>query len=1066
MGNRSKDENAAASNNTKDRDQESNSRDQDTRDTSLAKAIAEAVAQQTQAIADVFQRQMEETRAQYEELFKASRTQNFTSTLKVTSSTDGFRVMDAFDWTNDKNIYQRWQLWSHKARLALNAMEGHSDTAKISYIHHWLDGKGISKIQGWMNSKILISQEEYDALEERDRKGRYSSDKIESYFSLVENILTPRSNPLLAVEELHLAKQGSMTSQEFHSQILEIVKRCRFPNQAAEDRAVRDAIFIGMNSQWTKDKAINFMNEEEGKEVTVEFVMNHLAVEDGNSQHRFLSQLDSSTSVNMVAYDRRQNKGKSNRSRNSNGREREQNKSRGHNSSSTVQTSRKPPGMEGKCMRCGRPEHEQGEKCAARHAKCKDCHKIGHFYKVCQSSKRTARANLAQITPQDMDDTHIDECGYTQPNPPAINMLKVINNTGTTSGTESLKFPIDVNPRGTYKHHLEVSIDTGADVNCMNEKTFKKLFPEVDLSVCPHNIQNFGNSTADVYILGQFRTYLKFRGRKYLNTFIVTNANDCPNILSHGAIFRMGILVPNYPEENMVKVRDMETGTSNFFQVLQDLRMQQYQGNSEPRMHRPGTTLTTTTTRQLKASETPKSCETASQKAGTYTDNMSPIQTSFRTIPTPELNTAYRQPASRIHQPHSHSGPQACCMHIHQQQSKTYRMEEPPALEEVKHPHKDRTSVSRSPSTEQEVLSQFSGFSEEIEHFTRDPYTTHLKSCTQSTDYAFRGQGVHTCINCEHSQGHMNDQNTPDSLRKQFLQGKEKSTCTDMEDTPALQGNETNMDTCTCICQGTFTPGSTTLSIPTRSRKIPQNFQQLEKESSNTVALPGFKHSADTTTHVETSRNVHSNGTLSTSLKTYTNTYANMDTNHTAHRDRDARKEAHLLSGPSELRPFKAMAHRHTKKEAHLLSRPSELRPFKAMAHRHTRKEAHLLSRPSELQPTEHPETQKLDSAHVQQTRQEYSRLTEINKAKFQNPFIYNDERNFVRHNSVSKISSNNVFMTTPNTSVSNSVFCRKKGRKHGKCRDSRNSRRTCTCTYSKRTCTCTCTCSHTGESP
>ena len=1028
MGNRSKDENATASNNTKDRDQESNSRDQDIRDTSLAKAIAEAVAQQTQAIADVFQRQMQETRAQYEELFKASHAQNFTSTLKVTSSTDGFRVMDPFDWTHDKNIYQRWQLWSHKARLALNAMEGHSDTAKISYIHHWLDGKGISNIQGWMNSKILISQEEYDALEERDRKGRYSSDKIESYFSLVENILTPRSNPLLAVEELHLAKQGSMTSQEFHSQILEIVKRCRFPNQAAEERAIRDAIFIGMNSQRTKDKAINFMNEEEGKEVTVEFLMNHLAVEDGNSQHRFLSQLDSSTSVNTVAYDRRQNKGKSNRSRNSNGREREQNKSRGHNSSSTVQTSRKPPGMEGKCMRCGRPEHEQGEKCAARHAKCKDCHKIGHFYKVCQSSKRTARANLAQVTPQDVDDTHIDECGYVQPNPPAINMLKVINNTGTTSGTKSLKFPIDVNPRGTYKHHLEVSIDTGADVNCMNEKTFRKLFPEVDLSVCPHSIQNFGNSTADVYILGQFRTYLKFRGRKYLNTFIVTNANDCPNILSHGAIFRMGILVPNYPEENMVKIRDMETGTCNVFQVLQDLRMQQYQGNSEPRTHRPGTTFTTSTNRQPKASKTPKSCKTASQKAGTYTDNMSLIQTSFRTIPTPESNTAYRRPASRIHQPHSHSELQACCMHTHQQQSKTYRMEEPPALEEVKHPHRDRTSVSRSPSTEQEVLSQSSGFSEEIEHFTRDPYTTHLKSCTQSTDYAFKGQEVHTYIDCEHSHGHMNDhliQNTSDFQGKQFLQGKEKITCTDMENTPGIMN--------------TFTPGSTTLSIPTHSRKIPQNFQQLEKESSNTVALPGFKHSADTTTHVETSRNVHSNGTLSTSLKTYTNTYANMDTNHTAHRDRDARKEAHLLSGPSELRPFKAMAHRHT------------------------RKEAHLLSRPSELQPTEHPETQKLDPAHVQQTRQEYSRLTEINKAKFQNPFIYNDERNFVRHNSVSKISSNNVYMTTPNTSVSNSVFCRKKGRKRGICRDSR---RTCTCTYSRRTCTCTCTCSHTGDSP
>ena len=1001
MGNRSKDENAAASNNTRDRDQESNSRDQDTRDASLARIIAEAVAQQTksiveavsrqkseetQALTDVFQRQMEETRAQYEELLKASCAQKLSSTLKVSSGTNGFRVMDAFDWTNDKNIYQRWQLWSHKARLALDAMEGDNEKTKISYLHHWLDGKGIDKIKGWTNSKILIPQEEYDALEERDRKGRYSSDKIESYFSLVENILTPRSNPLLAMEELHLTKQGSMTSQEFHSQILEIVKRCRFPNQAAEDRAVRDAIFIGMNSQRAKDKAINFMNEEDGKEVTVEFLLNHLAIEDGNSQHRFLSQLDSSSSVNMIAYDRRQNKGKGNRSKNSNGREREQNKSRGHSSPSTIQTSRKPPGMEGKCMRCGRPEHEQGEKCAARHAKCKDCHKIGHFYKVCQSSKRTARANLAQVTNQDTDDTHIDECGYTQPNPPAINMLKVINNKGTTSGTECLKFPIDVNPRGTYKHHLEVSIDTGADVNCMNEKTFKKLFPEVDLSVCPHSIQNFGNSTADVYILGQFRVYLKFRGRKYLNTFIVTNANDCPNILSHGAIFRMGILVPNYLKENMVKARDMETGTSNVLQVLQDLRMQQYQGkyqrNSEPRMHRPSTTATTSTTRQSKASVTPKSYKTASQKAGTVTHtNMSPIQTSFRTIPppkpsayrtipTPEPNTAYstRRPASRIHHPHSHSELQACCMHVHQQQSKTYRMEEPPALKEVRHPHRDRTSVSRSPSTEQEVLSQFSGFPEEIEHFTRDPYTNHLRSCTQSTDYAFKGQEVHTCINCEHSHGHMvvhADQNTPE---KHFLQRKEKSTCTYMGDTPALQGNKTNI------------------------------------------------------------------------LKMDTNTYANMDTNHTAHR------------------PFK-----DARKEAHLLSRPSELRPFKAMAHQHTRKEAHLLSGPSELQPTEHPETQKLDSAHVQQTRQEYSQLTEIEKAKFQNPFIYNDDRNFVRHNSVNKISPNLVFMTTQNTSLSNSVSCRKKGRKRGR-------RRTAEITEGPAPApaaegpACTCTCSHTGE--
>ena len=221
-----------------------------------------------------------------------------------------------------------------------------------------------------------------------------------------------------------------------------------------------------------------------------------------------------------------------------------------------------------------------------------------HFHKVCQSKKRGRRANPAQIAPQSEQDTHINENGVRQPNPPMVNMLKIVNHIGATRGSQEkhLKFPIDVDPRGPYKHHLVVRVDTGPDVNCMNEKTFKKLFPKVKLSVCPHEIQNFGNSVTDISILGQFCTYLQFRGEKYLNTFIVTDANDCPNLLSHGATFRMGVLLPNYPEENVVKGEnvpnfkfDTSTGTtigtsSNVFQILQDLWLKQYQGkcHSDP----------------------------------------------------------------------------------------------------------------------------------------------------------------------------------------------------------------------------------------------------------------------------------------------------------------------------------------------------------------------------------------------------------------------------------------------------------------------------------------------------
>ena len=61
--------------------------------------------------------------------------------------------MDSFDWTKDKAIYQRWQMWSEKARHTLDAMEGDSEKTKILYFYHWIDGEGMGKIESWKNKK-------------------------------------------------------------------------------------------------------------------------------------------------------------------------------------------------------------------------------------------------------------------------------------------------------------------------------------------------------------------------------------------------------------------------------------------------------------------------------------------------------------------------------------------------------------------------------------------------------------------------------------------------------------------------------------------------------------------------------------------------------------------------------------------------------------------------------------------------------------------------------------------------------------------------------------------------
>ena len=301
----------------------------------------------------------------------------------------------------------------------------------------------------------------------------------------------------------------------------------------------------------------------------------------------------------------------------------------------------------------------------------------------------------------------------------------------------------------------------------MNEKTFKKLFPKVKLSVCPHEIQNFGNSVAYISILGQFCTYLQFRGEKYLNTFIVTNANDCPNLLSHGATFRMGVLLPNYTEENVVKScgenvpnfkYSTSTGTStvtssNVFQILQDLQLNQYQENhpdslqNESRTSHTSTHSTTGTLAQLTISLRTIARDTTGNTVQPTTFRTTPTKATtgrtntFRTTP----NTMTKELVNPIHvsQDTSHNTHLESCMHVHQPMSQVCKPGESLALRKVKHPLNGKTSMSRLPLTKQDILSQYSGCFEGIRHFPGDLYKFHLKPDCKAAPHAPRKVPVH-----------------------------------------------------------------------------------------------------------------------------------------------------------------------------------------------------------------------------------------------------------------------------------------------------------------------------------
>ena len=71
--------------------------ERDARDAALAKQVVEAVA-----------REMAKAHTHYQALLNERGAAAMPTSLKMTSGALGFKVMDLFDWTKDKAIYQRW----------------------------------------------------------------------------------------------------------------------------------------------------------------------------------------------------------------------------------------------------------------------------------------------------------------------------------------------------------------------------------------------------------------------------------------------------------------------------------------------------------------------------------------------------------------------------------------------------------------------------------------------------------------------------------------------------------------------------------------------------------------------------------------------------------------------------------------------------------------------------------------------------------------------------------------------------------------------------------------------
>ena len=171
----------------------------------------------------------------------------------------------------------------------------------------------------------------------------------------------------------------------------------------------------------------------------------------------------------------------------------------------------------------------------------------------------------------------------------------------------------------------------------------------------------------------------------------------------------MGVLLPNYPEENVVKGENVpnfkintSTGTSsNIFQILQDLQLKQYQDQycsstipgTMPNLHKKqfhlsttlstepeqykglynSSTMPTTTPHPYEGQYPSSTVHTELGKPSVTVQHMAKLMTSFRTT-TPPTATTGRMTTKQVNpvQIHPETSRKALlehCMHVHQPMS-------------------------------------------------------------------------------------------------------------------------------------------------------------------------------------------------------------------------------------------------------------------------------------------------------------------------------------------------------------------------------------------------------------
>ena len=419
----------------------------------------------------------------------------------------------SMDWTHDSSLYSRYQDWQWNMENYLRSHYKKEEESRAVYcLMNVLDDKSdprrsMNLIKRWTNEKLMDSETQWE---------------LKTWWKLLDATLISMKKTCegQAARELFLDfQQGNLSLVDWHTKLKNQISTCGYPEKFQE-MLLRDMLAGGCRNFRARRKIYKQWTNKDGKTISVKDIVDIIQeYEEEEIDEKEGKAEGTVKEVHYVRYDARKKKPKV-------------------KSSMTAQ----PEKSKKQCFRCGAPwQKDHIKDCKASKATCNNCKKVGHFAKCCKSTKKIHVQMATEVSPQ--------FSLYSEEGSEYADMHVV------TTGEDKdmhLTFQCALEEEGVkYKtindlqldRPVTLKIDTGADVNTINIRTYKKLFPDVQLK--PSAIIMTGFEGGSIRAIGQFNLFVSWKGKAWCLPFHVSPIIS-PDVLSRKAVLMMKLMVPQF----------------------------------------------------------------------------------------------------------------------------------------------------------------------------------------------------------------------------------------------------------------------------------------------------------------------------------------------------------------------------------------------------------------------------------------------------------------------------------------------------------------------------------------